>query len=221
MPGYLLAGGLYLVLSVGLWWHVWTNGSSAVMTCACTDAGRMVWYLEWSTFALTHGHSLLFSNWLFHPVGLQPAERHRCAGHRPGHVPGDPALRAGDRHQRGLDADPGPGRPVHVLAVAALGAMGAGGLRGWSGLRVLRLGDRAAGLRLAQPGLHGTAAADGRLLRRALHPTAGPPGSCRRRTGRPGDRRILREHRDGADRVGVGGVGHRPGGRLRRVPPPR
>ncbi len=68
--GYLLAGGLYLVLSVGLWWHVWTNGSSTVMTCACTDAGRMVWYLEWSTFALTHGHSLLFSNWLFHPAGF-------------------------------------------------------------------------------------------------------------------------------------------------------
>ena len=40
------------------------------MTCDCTDAGRMVWYLEWSTFALTHGHSLLFSNWLFHPAGF-------------------------------------------------------------------------------------------------------------------------------------------------------
>jgi len=70
LPGYLLAGGLYLVLSVGLWWHVWTRRPSAVMTCACTDAGRMVWYLEWSTFALTHGHNLLFSNWLFHPLGF-------------------------------------------------------------------------------------------------------------------------------------------------------
>jgi hypothetical protein len=68
--GYLLAGGLYLVLSVGMWWHVWTNRPSTVMTCACTDAGRMVWYLEWSRFALAHGHSLLFSDWLFHPVGF-------------------------------------------------------------------------------------------------------------------------------------------------------
>ena len=40
------------------------------MTCDCTDAGRMVWYLEWSAFALSHGHQLLFSDWLFHPVGL-------------------------------------------------------------------------------------------------------------------------------------------------------
>ncbi len=67
---YLAAGGLYLATSVGLWWHVWTGGPSAVMTCACTDAGRMVWYLEWSKFALVHGHSLLWSNWMFHPAGF-------------------------------------------------------------------------------------------------------------------------------------------------------
>jgi hypothetical protein len=65
-----VAGVLYLALSVGLWWHVWTRSPSGVMTCDCTDAGRTVWYLEWSAFALTHGHGLLYSNWLFHPVGL-------------------------------------------------------------------------------------------------------------------------------------------------------
>ena len=66
----LVAGGLYLALSVGLWWHVWTGSPSGVMTCDCTDAGRTVWYLEWSAFALTHGHGLLHSNWLFPPAGL-------------------------------------------------------------------------------------------------------------------------------------------------------
>ena len=39
------------------------------------------------------------------------------------------------------------------------------------------------------------------------------PARVGRRTGRPGDRRVLREHRDGADRVGVGAGGHRPAGR--------
>ena len=67
---YVVAGGLYLVTSIGLWWHVWSSGPSTVMTCDCTDAGRMVWYLEWSAFALAHGHQLLSSNWLFHPVGF-------------------------------------------------------------------------------------------------------------------------------------------------------
>jgi hypothetical protein len=67
---YLLAGGLYLLPSIGLWWHTWTGGASSVMTCSCTDAGRTVWYVEWSAFALTHGHNLLYSTWLNHPSGV-------------------------------------------------------------------------------------------------------------------------------------------------------
>jgi hypothetical protein len=69
---YPVAGALYLVASVALWWHVWSaaGGPSSVMTCACTDAGRGVWYLEWSAYALSHGHDLLYSNWLFHPAGF-------------------------------------------------------------------------------------------------------------------------------------------------------
>jgi hypothetical protein len=70
MSRYGTAGGLYLLTSIGLWWHVWSTGPSTVMTCDCTDAGRAVWYLEWSAFALSHGHQLLFSNWLLHPLGL-------------------------------------------------------------------------------------------------------------------------------------------------------
>ncbi len=68
---YLVAGLLYLAAALLVWWHVWTGaGPNAVMTCACTDAGRGVWYLEWSAFALTHGHRLLYSTWLFHPGGF-------------------------------------------------------------------------------------------------------------------------------------------------------
>jgi dolichyl-phosphate beta-glucosyltransferase len=70
LPRYLVAGALYLALSVGVWWQAWSRGLSTVMTCDCTDAGRMVWYFRWSAFALSHGHQLLYSDWLFHPVGL-------------------------------------------------------------------------------------------------------------------------------------------------------
>ncbi len=64
-----LAGAVYLVLGAGLWWHAWTS-PSGVMTCDCTDAGRMLWYLEWIPFALGHGHALLHSTYLFHPKGF-------------------------------------------------------------------------------------------------------------------------------------------------------
>jgi hypothetical protein len=70
LVAYLVAGGLYLLASVGLWWHTWTGGASSVMTCSCTDAGRTLWYVEWSAFALAHGHNLLYSAWLNHPGGV-------------------------------------------------------------------------------------------------------------------------------------------------------
>ncbi len=70
MLPYLVAGGLYGLASVVVWWHVWTSHPSGVMTCACTDAGRTAWYVEWVTYALTHGHDLLFSTWMLHPGGV-------------------------------------------------------------------------------------------------------------------------------------------------------
>jgi hypothetical protein len=65
-----LTAALYLALAFALWWHAWSASPSGVMTCDCTDAGRMVWYLEWVPFALGHGHSLLFSTFQFHPKGF-------------------------------------------------------------------------------------------------------------------------------------------------------
>jgi hypothetical protein len=67
---YLIAGGLYLMGSFALFWHVWTAGPSSVLSCYCTDTSRYVWYLQWTPYALSHGHQLLYSNWLFHPVGV-------------------------------------------------------------------------------------------------------------------------------------------------------
>ncbi len=70
MRAVVIAGVCYLVLSVVLWWHIWTGSPSGEMTCACTDAGRMVWFLQWVATALAHGHNPLYSSYLFHPGGI-------------------------------------------------------------------------------------------------------------------------------------------------------
>lgn len=60
----------YLVVSVGLWWGVWATHPTNTTTCGCGDAARFLWFFEWPAFALTHGHSLWYSQWLFHPGGI-------------------------------------------------------------------------------------------------------------------------------------------------------
>jgi hypothetical protein len=67
---YASATGLYLVMSIGLWWGVWTTHPSTVTTCGCGDAARFLWFFQWPAFAFTNGHSLWFSPWLFHPGGI-------------------------------------------------------------------------------------------------------------------------------------------------------
>ena len=54
----LASGPAYLVLSVLLWWQVWTAHPSTVTTCGCGDAARFLWFFEWPAFALAHGHGL-------------------------------------------------------------------------------------------------------------------------------------------------------------------
>jgi hypothetical protein len=61
---------LYLVLALVLWWQVWTTHPATNTTCGCGDAARFLWFFEWPAFALTHGHSVLYSQWLFHPAGI-------------------------------------------------------------------------------------------------------------------------------------------------------
>lgn len=61
---------LYGVLSIGLWWGVWSAHPSSTTTCGCGDAARFLWFFEWPAFALSHGHSVWFSTWLFHPTGI-------------------------------------------------------------------------------------------------------------------------------------------------------
>ncbi len=62
--------GIYLAISVTLWWGAWSTHPTSTTTCGCGDAARYLWFLEWPAYALTHGHSVLYSTWLYHPSGL-------------------------------------------------------------------------------------------------------------------------------------------------------
>ena len=66
----VLALALYLVLAVALWWNVWSANPTQMTSCGCGDAARTLWFFEWPAYALTHGHAMVWSNWLNHPVGI-------------------------------------------------------------------------------------------------------------------------------------------------------
>ncbi|MGH9080125.1 MAG: hypothetical protein ACRDYE_08660, partial [Acidimicrobiales bacterium] len=68
--GPVAALAVYLGLSVVLWWGVWASHPTTTTTCGCGDAARFIWFFEWPAYALTHGHSVLYSQWLFHPTGI-------------------------------------------------------------------------------------------------------------------------------------------------------
>jgi hypothetical protein len=61
---------VYLVVSIVLWWGVWSTHPSTTTTCGCGDAARFIWFFKWPAYALTHGHSPLYSPLLFHPTGI-------------------------------------------------------------------------------------------------------------------------------------------------------
>ncbi|HVX20524.1 MAG TPA: hypothetical protein VHB02_04185 [Acidimicrobiales bacterium] len=64
------AVGAYLLLAVGLWVHVWTGNPAATASCGCGDSALTMWFLEWPAHALAHGLNPLYSDALFHPVGV-------------------------------------------------------------------------------------------------------------------------------------------------------
>ncbi len=66
----VVAGLLFLLLAIGLWWGVWSTHPSSTTTCGCGDAARFLWFFSWPAFAMGHGHSVLWSPWLFHPTGI-------------------------------------------------------------------------------------------------------------------------------------------------------
>src|SRR5215468_3733942 len=47
---------------------------SRTQICTCIDTAQEVWFLGWVPFALSHGHSLFFTNWILYPAGVNLAD---------------------------------------------------------------------------------------------------------------------------------------------------
>ena len=69
-PGTATAGLIYLAVAVLMWRGVWSTHPTSTTICGCGDAARFLWFFEWPAFALSHGHNVLYSPWLFHPTGI-------------------------------------------------------------------------------------------------------------------------------------------------------
>ena len=106
-------------------------------TCGCGDAARFLWYFAWPAFALTHGHDVLYSTWLFHPGGINLLDDTSVVALGVVLAPVTWLCRPGGRHERGPDPGTGPVGPGHVRPAPPVGALGPGRLPRWPGLRVL------------------------------------------------------------------------------------
>lgn len=63
----------YCVVAAAAYWPVSPVSSSRIMVCGCHDAAQEAWFLAWPLFAITHSHSLFFSNWIGYPSGVNLA----------------------------------------------------------------------------------------------------------------------------------------------------
>ena len=68
--GVLVAGCAYLLLSVLLWWNVWSTHPTSVTTCACGDSSEFTWFLAWPAYAISHGLSPFYSTAMGYPHGV-------------------------------------------------------------------------------------------------------------------------------------------------------
>jgi hypothetical protein len=67
---FLTVVAAYLVLSLLLWWHVWSAHPTSTTTCGCGDSSLFTWFLAWPAYAISHGLNPLYSTALFHPTGV-------------------------------------------------------------------------------------------------------------------------------------------------------
>lgn len=66
----LVAGGLYLGLSLALWWNVWTSSPTTTTICGCGDSAFTLWFQTFAAHALAHGSNPFFTTLLWHPHGI-------------------------------------------------------------------------------------------------------------------------------------------------------
>ncbi|MGP0108981.1 MAG: hypothetical protein ACLPR9_08980 [Acidimicrobiales bacterium] len=65
---------LYGVLALTAYLPAWPGRASSVPWCACDDTAQSIWFLDWTPFAILHGHNVLVSNWLDVPGGFNLAQ---------------------------------------------------------------------------------------------------------------------------------------------------
>lgn len=60
-----------VMVGLGLVWtaHAWTHPASVIVGSHGHDGYQAIWFLDWSAFALAHGHNPLLTNFAFYPSG--------------------------------------------------------------------------------------------------------------------------------------------------------
>lgn len=66
----VVVGVGYLVLSVLLWWNVWSRNPAHTTICGCGDTSKFTWSFGWVARALAHGSSPFYTDYLYHPHGI-------------------------------------------------------------------------------------------------------------------------------------------------------
>lgn len=66
----LIAGGIYLVVSLVIWWNVWSSHPTTTTTCGCGDNSIITWFLEWPVYAFSHGLNPFYTSAMFYPHGV-------------------------------------------------------------------------------------------------------------------------------------------------------
>ena len=69
----LAAFAAYAAISVAAYLPVLPLDNSRTQLCTCGDTAQAVWFLGWVPYAIAHGHSLFYSNWVLYPAGVNLA----------------------------------------------------------------------------------------------------------------------------------------------------
>jgi hypothetical protein len=62
--------GLYVALSLLVWWHLWSLGPTGALPPGSLDPAADVWWLAWVPHALGSGANPLFTRAMYHPAGV-------------------------------------------------------------------------------------------------------------------------------------------------------
>jgi hypothetical protein len=65
-----VAGGAYLLISVLVWWNVWSHHPTSTTICGCGDSSLFTWFFEWPAYAMSHGLNPLYSTAMGYPHGV-------------------------------------------------------------------------------------------------------------------------------------------------------